>query len=154
MRVIALEEHFTAPHLVERIDKAAIAARGFRPRTLPKEGPTPMELAAEIGPERIRRMDEAGIDLQILSNTGPGPDLVPGEAGADLARAMNDYLAEKVAEYPDRLAGFAVLPMAAPEACADELRRAVKDLGFPGALINGVTDGSFLDDPAAARRSS
>ena len=38
--------------------------------------------------------------------------------------------------------------MLAPEAAADELERTVKDLGFHGALVNGATDGRFLDDPA------
>jgi len=147
MRVIALEEHFTVPELVARIDKQAIQARGFRPRTAPADGPSPLELAPEIGPRRLEAMDAAGIDLQILSNTGPGPDLVPGAEGAALAREMNDRLAAAVAERPDRFAGFAVLPMSTPEACADELTRTVKALGFPGALINGTTDGRFLDDP-------
>ena len=148
MPVIALEEHFTAPHLVQRIDKAAIAARGFRARAVPASGPSPLDLAPDLGPERLRRMDEAGIDMQVLSNTGPGPDLVAGADGVALARDLNDYLAEAVAEKPQRFAGFAVLPMASPDACADELARCVNDLGFHGALINGTTDGRFLDDPA------
>ena len=148
MPVIALEEHFTAPHLVARIDKAAIAARGFRPRAVPKSGPSPMDLAPEFEAERLRYMDEAGIDMQVLSNTGPEPDLVAGPEGVKLAQDMNDYLAEQVAKNPKRFAGFAVLPMMSPAACADELRRCVKELGFHGALINGTTDGRFLDDPA------
>jgi len=37
--------------------------------------------------------------------------------------------------------------MCAPDACADELTRAVTKLGFHGALINGTTDGRFLDHP-------
>lgn len=147
MPVIALEEHFTVPRLVAKIDKAAIAARGFRPRAVPASGPSPMDLAPEIGPDRLRYMDEAGIDMQVLSNTGPGPDLVPGEAGISLAREMNDYLAGVVAGNPKRFAGFAVLPMLSPEGCAAELVRGVQELGFHGALINGTTDGRFLDDP-------
>jgi predicted TIM-barrel fold metal-dependent hydrolase len=107
-----------------------------------------MELAAEIGERRLRLMDEAGITLQVLSYTGPGPDLVPGAEGVALAAAMNDHLAEAVARAPDRFAGFAVLPMASPEDCAAELTRAVRTLGFKGALVNGTTDGRFLDHPA------
>lgn len=148
MQAIALEEHFIVPHLAARIDAAAIRARGFRPRRLAPGAPDPMALAAEIGPERLRLMDEAGIGLQVLSNTGPGPDLVPGPEGVALAAAMNDHLAEAVARHPDRFAGFAVLPMASPEACAAELARTVRDLGFKGALVNGTTEGRFLDHPA------
>jgi predicted TIM-barrel fold metal-dependent hydrolase len=148
MRVVALEEHFTVPALVRRIDPAAISRRGFRPRKTPANGPNPLELLPEIGEQRIRSMDEAGITVQVLSNTGPGPDLVSGADGVALAREMNDHLAAAIARHPDRFAGFAVLPMQSPEACADELRRAVKDLRFVGALINGTTEGRFLDHPS------
>ncbi|HEY1411901.1 MAG TPA: amidohydrolase family protein, partial [Rhodopila sp.] len=50
--------------------------------------------------------------------------------------------------HPTRYRGFAHLPLLAPDAAADELRRSVKDLGFHGVLVNGATDGRFLDDPA------
>lgn len=148
MRTIALEEHFIAPHIVGRIDPEVVRRRGFRPRRLTPGATNPMELAAEIGPRRLALMDEAGITQQVLSNTGPGPDLVPGPDGVAMAAAMNDHLAEAVARAPDRLAGFAVLPMCSPEACAAELTRAVTQLGFKGALINGTTEGRFLDHPA------
>lgn len=147
MRAIALEEHFTVPHLVARIDPAVVAARGFRPRRVAPGRVNPMELAPEIGERRLGLMDESGIAMQVLSNTGPGPDLVPGPEGVAMAAAMNDHLAEACARHPDRFAGFAVLPMASPEACAAELNRAVRTLGFKGALINGTTEGRFLDHP-------
>jgi predicted TIM-barrel fold metal-dependent hydrolase len=147
MRVVALEEHFTVPELVKRIDPAVIKARGFIPRKVPKDRPSPMELNKEIGEIRLKSMDDTGITLQVLSNTGPGPDLVPGPDGVAMAREMNDYLAEACKRHPDRFAGFAVLPLMSPETCADELTRCVKELGFPGALVNGTTDGRFLDHP-------
>jgi uncharacterized protein len=148
MRVVALEEHFTVPALVKRIDPAAIGRRGFKPRKLLPGRPNPAELAAEIGEKRLKSMDDAGISVQVLSNTGPGPDLVPGPDGVALAREMNDHLATAIARHPTRFAGFAALPMASPEACGDELRRAVKEHKFVGALINGTTDGRFLDHPS------
>ena len=148
MRVVALEEHFTVPTLVKRIDPAVIKARGSVPRKSPTDRPSPMELAPEIGERRLKSMDETGITLQVLSNTGPGPDLVPGPDGIAMARELNDYLAEAVARHPDRFAGFAALPTQRPEACADELRRCVKELRFLGALVNGTTEGRFLDHPS------
>jgi predicted TIM-barrel fold metal-dependent hydrolase len=147
MRVVALEEHFTVPALVGRIDRGAISARGFRPRSAPKTGPNPMDLAPEIGERRLQSMDEAGITVQVLSNTGPGPDLVPGAEGIAIAREMNDHLAAAIARHPKRFAGFAVLPMQSPDAAASELVRAVRELRFAGALINGTTEGRFLDHP-------
>lgn len=148
MRVVALEEHFTVPALVKTIDPAAIARRGFKSRRPPIGRPNPFELAPEIGETRLRYMDEAGITVQILSGTGPGPDLVPGTAGIDLARAMNDHLAAACSKHPDRFKGFATLPMASPEACAAELQRCVKELKFLGALVNGTCEGRFLDHPS------
>src|SRR6201995_4628338 len=124
MRVVALEEHFTVPALVGRIDRDAISRRRFRPRNLPKTGPNPLELMPEIGERRLQSMDEAGISVQVLSNTGPGPDLVPGLEGIAIAREMNDYLATAIARHPKRLAGFAVLPMQSPDTAAVELARA------------------------------
>jgi hypothetical protein len=147
MRVVALEEHFTAPSLAKRIDPAAIAARGFKERRVLPGRPNPFELAAEIGERRLKSMDDAGITLQVLSGTGPGPDLVPGPDGVAMARELNDNLAAACAKHPHRFRGFAAMPMASPEACATELQRAVKDLGFPGALINGTCEGRFLDSP-------
>ena len=148
MRVVALEEHFTVPALVRRIDPGAISRRGFRPRKTPANGPNPLELLPDIGERRLKSMDEAGITVQVLSNSGPGPDLVPGPDGVAMAREMNDHLATAIARHPNRLAGFAALPMQRPDACADELARAVKDLRFVGALINGTTEGRFLDHPS------
>jgi predicted TIM-barrel fold metal-dependent hydrolase len=148
MRVVALEEHFTVSDLVRRIDPAAISRRGFKPRKAPPQGPSPIELLPEIGERRLKSMDEAGITVQVLSVSGPGPDLVPGTAGIDMARGMNDYLAKVVTQNSGRFAGFAALPMQSPDACAPELVRTVKELGFCGALINGTTEGRFLDHPS------
>src|ERR1700674_5022629 len=148
MRVVALEEHFTVPALVRRIDPGAISRRGFRPRKAPANGPNPLELLPEVGERRLKSMDDAGITVQVLSNSGPGPDLVPGPDGVAMAREMNDHLAAAIARHPDRFAGFAVLPMQSPDACAAELVRAVKDLRFVGALVNGTTEGRFLDHPS------
>src|SRR5438105_10286186 len=148
MRVVALEEHFTVPDLVQRIDPNAISRRGFRSRKPPAGGPNAVELLPEIGERRLQSMDEAGITVQVLSNSGPGPDLVPGPDGIAIARAMNDHLAAAIARHPERFAGFAVLPMHSPDAAVAEFVRAVRDLGFVGALVNGTTEGRFLDHPS------
>ncbi|MGH7044414.1 MAG: amidohydrolase family protein [Acetobacteraceae bacterium] len=147
MRIVALEEHFTVPDLVARIDPALIRRRGFPPPDMVWSQVTRRDELADLGPARIADMDAAGITMQVLSVAGAGADLVAGPAGIALARAYNDALARAVAAHPGRLAGFAHLPMLAPEAAADELARAVGKLGFHGALINGLTDGRCLDHP-------
>jgi predicted TIM-barrel fold metal-dependent hydrolase len=148
MRTVALEEHYTVPAIVRRIGQDALSRRGFRPRRPPAGKPNPIELLPEFGERRLGSMDESGITVQVLSQSGAGADLVPGADGITMAREFNDHLAAEVAKRPDRFAGFAALPMASPEACGDELRRAVKDLGFHGAMVNGTTEGRFLDHPS------
>jgi predicted TIM-barrel fold metal-dependent hydrolase len=148
MRVVALEEHFTVPALVKRIDPGAISRRGYKPRKPPTDRPNPLENLPEIGEKRLKSMDDAGITMGVLSNSGPGPDLVPGPDGVAIAREMNDHLAAAIARHPNRFAGFGALPMQSPDACATELVRAVKDLRFVGALMNGTTEGRFLDHPS------
>jgi hypothetical protein len=148
MRVVALEEHFSVPALIGRIDPNSIGHGGFKPKQPPAGAPNPFELLPEIGARRLKAMDECGIAVQVLSNAGPGPDLVPGADGVAMAQEMNDHLAQTIAHHPDRFAGFAALPLRSPDACAAELVRAVKKLGLVGALVNGMTDGRFLDHPS------
>lgn len=143
MRIVALEEHFTVPPLVRRIDPDAIARHGFPAGFAGNLA----DKLSDLGAGRLAEMDEAGITVHVLSSSGPGADLLDGAEGVTLARDINDVLAKAVAAHPDRLAGFAHLPMRSPQEAADELERAVRDLGFCGALINGLTEGRFLDDP-------
>jgi predicted TIM-barrel fold metal-dependent hydrolase len=150
MRIVALEEHYTVPRIVAGISPDAIARRGFPDPDFVWAQTTKRNELADLGDTRLADMDASGITVQVLSVAGPGADLVPGQPGIDLARAYNDALAEACTRHPTRYRGFAHLPMLAPEAAADELERTVTHLGFHGALVNGATDGRFLDDPAFA----
>jgi predicted TIM-barrel fold metal-dependent hydrolase len=147
MRIIALEEHYTVPRIVAGISSDAIGRRGFPtdPSFVWAQSTKRNELA-ELGDARIADMDASGITMQVLSVAGPGADLVSGQPGIDLARAYNDALAAACARHPTRYRGFAHLPMLAPEGAANELQRTVRELGFVGVLVNGTTDGCFLDD--------
>jgi predicted TIM-barrel fold metal-dependent hydrolase len=142
MRVIALEEHFWTPEI-------AAAVSGRRHPDAASGSPLAADLA-DLGERRLAAMDAAGIDVQVISHTTPGVQSLDPDTAVPLARHANDRLAAAVREHPDRFAGFATLPTPAPEAAADELERAVAELGFKGAMINGHTAGRFLDDPAFA----
>jgi predicted TIM-barrel fold metal-dependent hydrolase len=137
MTLIAIEEHFLWDGVAATfpdVDRALTA-----PSRVPNLG--------EIGEIRLRAMDEAGIDLQVISLNKPGVQLIEDpQTAAELARASNDLLAQSIAKYPTRFAGLAAVPTAAPKAAARELDRAVRELGLKGALINGHTRGRFLDD--------
>jgi predicted TIM-barrel fold metal-dependent hydrolase len=103
---------------------------------------------AEIGPRRIGAMDEAGINVQILSAHTPGVQNVPGQEGIDFAYRLNKMLVDgPMATYPERFKAFATLPLQSPQASADELERAVREDGFLGCLTNGIIGKKFLDHP-------
>lgn len=103
---------------------------------------------AEIGPRRIGAMDEAGINIQILSAHTPGVQNVPGQEGIDFAYRLNKMIVDgPMATYPGRFRAFATLPLQSPEASADELERTVRKDGFLGCLTNGIIGKKFLDHP-------
>src|SRR5580658_6026326 len=81
MRVVALEEHFAVPAIAGRIAKDIISKRGYRPRAHTPGTPNPVEMLPEIAEKRLKSMDDAGITVQVLSLSGPGPDLLPGADG-------------------------------------------------------------------------
>ena len=140
MRVISLEDHFWTPEIAHAIG----ALRN--PDTAGSDSPLATNLL-DLGERRLAAMDEAGIDLQVISHTTPGVQHLDPDTAIPLARQANDTLARAVTEHPDRFAGFATLPTSAPEAAAEELERSVTELGFRGAMVNGHTNGRFLDDP-------
>src|SRR5690242_21587923 len=76
MRVVVLEEHFAVPALSARISKDIISRRGYRPRNLSPGAPNPLELLPEIGEIRLKSMDDAGITVQVLSNSGDRKSVV------------------------------------------------------------------------------
>ncbi len=146
-RIVALEEHITFPDMVARIPHAARQEAGW-PSDATHHSPVieHEDKLADIGAERLRLMDGAGITVQVLSVSGPGAELLPPAEGPAFAQEYNDRLAAAIARHPDRFAGFAHLPMTNPQAAADELARTVREHRFCGALINGVTQDLFLDD--------
>jgi aminocarboxymuconate-semialdehyde decarboxylase len=97
---------------------------------------------------RLAAMDDAGIDLQLLS---PNPLTYFGRLAAPeaiaYARAHNDALAALAAEHPTRLLAAAQLPVQDIEACVAEARRAIRDLGMVAVYIDTDPAGRTLDDP-------
>ena len=131
-RIITLEEHYLDPELSAYFGKAA----------------TPLDKKlTDFDGIRLSEMNDAGIDVQVLSHAPPGMQRIDAATAPDMARRANDRLHKRVSENPSRFAAFAMLPTTAGgEAAADELERSVIDLGFKGAMINGLTDGLFLDE--------
>ncbi len=141
MKKIALEEHFITPEFVEKTKSTDLAA--MKPDVADKF----LKHLLDVGPMRLQAMDEADIEISILSLTSPGiQEKFDIDTAVKLARQSNLYLAQKIAENPTRFRGFAALPMQDPVSAAKELEHCIKDLKFVGGLINGQTDGHYLDD--------
>jgi predicted TIM-barrel fold metal-dependent hydrolase len=133
--VIALEEHYRDPALgTQSADREPPWLRAFS------------EKLNDLGTGRLQAMDEAGIQLQVLSHVPSAIQQANPETAVELAMAANDRLHQTVLTYPERFAAFAALPTPDPPAAAEELERTVTTLGFKGAMIHGRTQGLFHDD--------
>ncbi len=156
MKIIDLEAHFYTHSYI-----SYLRSRKDMPREVVREKNIHLQMAPNIwaprsfaledklldmGEDRIAEMDEAGVDIQVLSLAVPGCEQFEAADGAAMARETNDELAEVVKKYPDRYVGLAALAPQNPEAAAGELERAVKTLGMRGAKLNSHTRGEYLDD--------
>ncbi len=142
VKKIALEEHFISPGLIDY----------WRPTMTEVPAPVTERLfkqLSDFGDLRLETMDKAGITKMVLSASGPGVQAErDGATATKKAAEANDFLAKEIQKKPDRYAGFAHIAVQQPEAAADELERCVKQLGLRGAMINGHTNGQYLDDPS------
>jgi len=134
--IIALEEHYHDPSVVAEMGAAMEGRRNERMRAK----------LDDLGALRLKDMDEAGIDFQIVSHGAPSTQRLTGDTAITIAREINDRLHRSVAANPTRLGAFAALPTAEPKAAAAELERAVTGLGCVGAMVHGLCNGVFFDD--------
>ena len=142
MRRVALEEHFVmnSPAHIERWKTLVPAVpASILEKILP--------VLSDVGERRLEAMSAAGIDFAVLSNVGTVQGVLDPAPALRLAREANDYLADAVQKHPSRFAGFATVPLQDPAAGADELERAVSQLGMKGCMVIGHTNGRYLDDP-------
>ena len=133
MKTIGTEEHFVTDEVVTAWGRLGSPARDDSRASTP-----PGELGErlrEVGPRRIASMDEAGLDVQVISLTSPGLHSLSADEATRLQVETNDRIAELVNAHPDRFQGFATLATPAPAAAAHELERAVTKLGLHGALL-------------------
>ncbi|WP_158793170.1 amidohydrolase family protein [Granulicella sp. L60] len=136
MKTITLEEHFfTESYLKAAEGDASVQFGPLQPKLL------------DLGAGRIAAMDEAGIDVQVLSLAAFALEGLNAATGTVLARDVNDELAAAVKANPTRLAGFATVALKDVGAAVVELERCVTKLGFVGLMLNGTVDGKFMDEP-------
>lgn len=133
--VIAIEEHYWDVEMAAQFPGGLESLRD----------PDLYRRLVDVGNLRLKEMDEAGIDMQVLSHGAPSAQKLSGDLAVALTKRVNDRLHDTIRAHPQRFAGFAALPTSDPAAAADELERTVK-LGFKGAMIHGLANDIFLDD--------
>lgn len=142
MRLIGIEEHVLTAEIQAAWRAAGLAAGpgyGFHSGVI---GRRLLDLAGE----RLALMDESGLDMQVLSLTTPAlHDL--GPESVEVARRVNDAMADVVARHPTRFQALATLPVTRPDEAALELERCVATLGFKGTMLCGRVGTRSIDDP-------
>src|SRR5438270_7091148 len=117
--------------------------------------PEALELAGQkvrfpklvITPERIKVMDEQGIDIEALSINPNFWDKAERDLQAQIVKLQNEKVAEICGKTPDRFVGLASVALAYPDLAAEQLQDAVKRLGMRGPLVGGSVNGTELSDP-------
>ncbi len=134
--IVAIEEHYWDRELAKTYSGIEAGRAGLTEDQL-----------YDFGNLRLKAMDEAGIDVQVLSHGAPATQKLGLDVAATLATQVNDRLAKVCAANSKRFAAFAALPTVDPNAAADELERCVSKFGFKGAMIHGMSTGEFIDLP-------
>ena len=96
--------------------------------------------------ERLRAMDEQGVDMEVLS-INPFWYRKDRDVASAIVKVQNEKLAELCASRPDRFAAFASLALQFPDLAVQQLEQAVKKYGLRGAAIGGSVVGEDFSDP-------
>ncbi len=96
--------------------------------------------------ERMRAMDEQGIDVEALS-INPFWYKADRDAASEVVRLNNEKLAELCGQHPERFVAFASVALQFPELAAEQLEHAVKKLGLRGAAVGASCAGDEFADP-------
>jgi 2,3-dihydroxybenzoate decarboxylase len=128
-------------------DKGMMSLWGFYSQSPSERATQIIERLLDLGEQRIRHMDETGIDMAVLALTSPGAQPLRDLTEAkNIANHANDFLAEQVGARPDRYVGLTTVAPQDPEWSASEIARGAR-LGFKGVQINSHTQGEYLDEP-------
>ncbi|MGH7178263.1 MAG: amidohydrolase family protein [Tepidisphaeraceae bacterium] len=97
---------------------------------------------------RLEECDRAGVAMQVISTV---PVMfsywAKPDHALDLARLLNDHIAEVCRAHPRRFVGLGTIPMQSPQHAVRELERCVRELKLSGVQIGTNVNGRNLDDP-------
>jgi 5-carboxyvanillate decarboxylase len=150
LRRIPVEEAFSVPEQIDAMRKVVAAASEYHPDlylwNITLGGGVIHDRLLDLDGERLEIMDKAGIDMQLLSLTSTGVQMMEADIAIAVAKSANDQLAEVIARHPGRYAGLATVAPQCPADAALEVDRAISGLQLNGIIINSHTDGEFLSE--------
>lgn len=159
-RRIATEEAFCIPEVAAKLREVARAPGNSLDLRLVRaiyDQKSPSPSAGSLGrflaglldleKDRIRIMDENGVDVHLLSLTAPGVQMFDADSATELAALANDRLAEVISRHPTRFAGLAAFAPQSPKRAAKEMERAINRLKLNGFIVNSHTNSEYFDDP-------
>jgi 5-carboxyvanillate decarboxylase len=152
-RLIATEEAFSIPEQADEFRRIAKIAYSnpdldmWRSFLDPAPNAPPLlRRLLDLEGERIQIMDQAGVDMHLLSLTSPGVQMFDTDTATSLATMANDRLSEVVQKHPKRFAGLASFAPQDPKRAAREIDRAMNQLKLNGLIVNSHTNAEYLDD--------
>ncbi len=137
VKVVDVHAHCVIPEVAEVVKGTPLEASGGQ-RT---RGPNVM------GPERLRAIDELGIDVQVLSINGFWFYGADRELASKIVRLQDEKLAEWCSAHKDRYVALCSVALQFPDLAAEQLEYAVKNLGARGAAIGGHCNGEDISQP-------
>ena len=153
IRRIATEEAFSIPEVAAQLGEVARTPGTSADLILvnaiynTRDGMGFLEPLLDLEQERLRIMDENGVDMHLLSLTAPGVQMFDADTACELATLANDRLADVIGRHPERFAGLATFAPQAPKRAAIEMERAVNVLKMNGFILNSHTNNEYLDNP-------
>ena len=137
VKVIDAHGHFIAPEELEVVKDTPLARNVTN-----TQGGTLV-----LGPQRLRVLDDMGIDIQVLSHQGGWWYDLDRDVARKLINVQNQKLSEWCKAHPDRFVGLASVALQHPEMAAEQLDEAVKKLGLKGVGIAGHAGGEVPSTP-------
>jgi len=137
VKTVDVHAHCAVPEAMALMNLALLAPGSSLPPVL--------DMATRAD-ERLRAMDEQGIDVEALS-INPYWYKAERDVAQQLVKIQNEKLAQACGAHPDRFVAFASVALQHPDLAAEQLEEGVKKLGLRGAAIGGSVNGEELSDP-------
>jgi len=137
VKVVDIHGHLSVPEVRDIVKGTDLATSGGDQA----DGGGPV-----LGPERVRALDEQGIDVQVLSVNAFWYS-ADRELARQVVRVENEALSAWCAAHSDRFVGLATVSLQFPDLAAEQLEEGIKKLGLRGAAIGGSVEGEELSAP-------